>query len=210
MKTIDYLKNLKLIAFLFAALTIVSCSNDDDVPPEENEVEVITDVTLVFTNDADATDVVRASAQDPDGEGIQELMVEDEITLSADTQYTLTFEIFNNLETPGEDIGEEIVDEDDEHQIFFSFTADAFDSPLGNGNIDNASDPINYNDEDSDSQDGSGNPVGLNTTWTTPSTGTTGGTFTVKLQHQPDIKTGTTGANDGDTDFDLTFVLNIQ
>ena len=206
MKTINLFRNLRLMAILFAAITIASCSNDDNAPEEENEEEVITDVTLVFTNEADPNDVVRASAEDPDGEGVQELVVQDEITLSVDTQYTLTFEIFNNLETPGEDIGEEIEDEDDEHQIFFSFTNDAFDSPMGNGNIDTASDPINYNDQDDNM-----NPVGLSTTWTTPAIATTtGGTFVVRLQHQPDIKTATTGANDGDSDFNLTFVLNIQ
>ena len=206
MKTIEKFMNYRFLALLFVGLLITSCSDDDDAAPEEEEeLEVITDVTLVFTNDADPNDVVRASAQDPDGEGIQELQVQGGITLAVDTQYTLTFEIFNNLETPGEDIGEEILEEDDEHQFFFSFTTDAFDSPLGDGNIDTASDPINYNDMDDNM-----NRVGLSTTWTTPAATTTGGTFTARLQHQPDIKTGTTGANDGDTDFNLTFVLNIQ
>ena len=190
---------------LSATFFIISCSDDDEMsaPPEEEELEVITDVTLVFT-DSNGT-AVRASAQDPDGEGVQGLIVDDPILLSRDMQYTLTFEIFNNLETPGEDIGEEIADEDDEHQFFFSFTPDAFDSPMGNGNIDTASDPINYDD-----MDDNGNPVGLETTWTTPITPLAGGNFTVRLQHQPDIKTATTGATDGDNDFNLSFVLNIQ
>lgn len=208
MKTIEKFRNYSLMAIiLFAALTITSCSDDDDVPEEEDDLEVITDVTLIFTNVADATDVVMASAEDPDGLGVDELEVLDDITLAADTQYTLTFEVLNALDpTDVEDIGEEILGEDDEHQIFFSFTADAFDSPGGNGNIDTASDPINYND-----QDENGNPVGLSTSWTTPAAGTTtGGTFTVRLQHQPDIKTADTGADDGDSDFDLDFVLNIQ
>lgn len=207
MKTIEKFMNYRLFTLSIAGFTIMSCSNNDNaVPPEENEVEVITDVTLVFTNNADETDVVRASAQDPDGEGIQELQVLDEIDLGVDKTYTLTFEIFNNLEaTPGENIGEEILNEDNDHQFFFEFTLDAFDSPTGNGNIDTASDPLNYNDRDENE-----NPVGLSTTWTTPATGTTGGIFTVRLKHQPGIKTSTTGASNGDTDFDLDFVLNIQ
>ena len=114
-------------------------------------MEVITDVTLVFTSDAGA--VVTASAQDPDGEGVQDLVVKDEIKLQSGTTYTLTFEVMNNLESPGEDIGEEIAEEDDEHQIFFAWTEGAFSNPTGNGNIDNASDPVNYNDSD-----GNGNP----------------------------------------------------
>ncbi|AWX46001.1 hypothetical protein HME9304_03033 [Flagellimonas maritima] len=207
MKTIEKFINYRLLVLLFATFAISSCSDDDDAPEEENDEEVITNVTLIFTNDADPNDVVRATAVDPDGEGIAELAEQDEITLSADTQYTLTFEILNALDpTDVEDIGDEISDEDDEHQIFFSFTTDAFDSPGGNGNIDTASDPINYND-----QDENGNPVGLSTSWTTPAASTTtGGIFTVRLQHQPDLKSATTGANDGDSDFDLDFVLNIQ
>ena len=205
MNTLELFKNYRLIALLLAAITISSCSDDDDVPPAENDEEVITDVTLVFTNDANSMDVVRATAQDPDGFGAMPLEVQMEpIVLSANTSYTLTYEIFNNLETPGEDIGEEILDEDDEHQFFFSFTADAFTSPAGNGNVDNAADPLNYDDMDENN-----NPVGLSTSWATGA-GVTGGMFTVRLQHQPDIKTGDTGANDGENDFNLTFNLEIQ
>ena len=207
MKTINPFKNLQLLAILFSVITIIGCSNDDDVAPEEeNEVEVFTDVTLVFTNTADVNDVVRASAQDPDGTGIQELQILDAITLAADTEYTLTYEILNALDPADiEDIGSEILEEDNEHQFFFSFTENVFANPTGNGNIDAAADPINYNDADEN-----GNPVGLSSTWTTSSTASSGASFTVRLQHQPDVKTASSGSNDGDTDFALTFALNIQ
>ncbi|GAA3514413.1 hypothetical protein GCM10022393_30450 [Aquimarina addita] len=199
-------KYARLSAILFSAITIIGCSNDDDAPEEENEVEVFTDVTLIFTNTTDASDIVRASAKDPDGTGIQELQVLDDITLATDTEYTLTFEILNALNPEDvADIGDEILEEDNEHQFFFSFEEGTFTSPTGNGNIDTASDPVNYNDTDEN-----GNPVGLSTTWTTPGAASTAGVFTAKLQHQPDVKTSTTGANDGDTDFMMTFVLNIQ
>ena len=199
-------KNIfKLNILLYSLLSLViftACEDDDVVPEEEEEMEVITDVTLVFTSDAGA--VVTASAQDPDGEGVQELVVKDEIKLQSGTTYTLTFEVMNNLESPGEDIGEEIAEEDDEHQIFFAWTEGAFSNPTGNGNIDNASDPVNYNDAD-----GNGNPLGLNTSWTAGDP-TTAASFTVRLQHQPDVKTSTSGANDGDTDFELQFRLTIE
>lgn len=213
MKTIEFFKNFRLMALLFGAIAMVSCSDDDDAAPEEeNELEVITNVSLIFTNTANPSDVVTATAIDPDGEGVQGLQVDPAgITLSLDTTYNLSFVIQNALDPNDvEDIGEEIEEEDDEHQLFFSFTDGAFADPTGNGNIDTASDPINYNDEDSDAQDGSGNPVGLSTTWTTSSTPVAGGNFTARLQHQPDIKSATTGATDGDTDFNLSFVLNIQ
>ena len=200
---------LKLKYLLFAVLTLfifTACEEDEAAPEEEEEMEVITDVKLIFTptNTLSGLATVEATAQDPDGEGVQELQVKDAINLAANTTYTLTFDIKNNLETPGEDIGEEIKEEDDEHQIFFSFTNGAFTNPTGDGNIDNASDPVNYND-----QDANGNPVGLNTTWTT-GTAQNDGSFVVKLQHQPGVKTSSSTATTGDTDFELTFVLNIQ
>jgi len=203
MKSVNYLKRYSLYTFLLAAILFTGCG-DDDAPEPENELEVITDIKLIFTNDADATDVVEASAKDPDGIGVQELQILGALNLGVDKTYTLTFEIFNNLESPGEDIGAEIEEEDDEHQLFFSFPDDAFANPTGSGNID-AAGSINYNDAD-----GNGNALGLSTSWTTSSTALSAGTFTVRLQHQPDVKTATSGANDGDTDFDLPFVLNIQ
>ena len=58
--------------------------------------------------------------------------------------------------------------------------------------------------------DENGNPLGMNTSWETSSSTLSGGSFTVRLQHQPGVKTASSGANDGDSDFDLTFVLNIE
>ncbi len=200
------MKNIfRLNYLLYAVLTLfifTACEEDEAAPEEENEVEVFTDVKLVFTPTGGGA-AVEAAAQDPDGAGVQELQVLGAINLAANTSYTLTMVIENCLESPCELMNEEIEEEDDEHQFFFAFTNDAFTSPAGNGNIDSASDPINYNDSD-----GNGNPVGLNTSWTTGSAST--GTFTVQLQHQPDVKTATSGSTDGDTDFALTFNLNIN
>jgi len=200
------MKNIfKLSYLLYAVLTLfifTACEEDEAAPEEENEVEVFTDVKLVFTPSGGGA-AVEAAAQDPDGAGVQELQVLGAINLAANTEYTLTMVIENCLESPCELMNEEIEEEDVEHQFFFAFTNDAFTSPAGNGNIDSASDPLNYNDAD-----GNGNSLGLNTSWTTGSASS--GTFTVQLQHQPDVKTATSGATDGDTDFALTFNLNIN
>ena len=200
------MKNIfRLNYLLYAVLTLfifTACEEDEAAPEEENEVEVFTDVKLVFTPTGGGA-AVEATAQDPDGAGVQELQVLGAINLAANTEYLLSLIIENCLEDPCEDMNEEIAEEAEEHQFFFAFTNDAFTSPVGNGNMDNASDPINYI-----GFDGNGNPVGLNTNWTTGSAST--GTFTVQLQHQPDVKTATSGSTDGDTDFALTFNLNIN
>jgi len=84
-------------------------------------------------------------------------------------------------------------------------TASAQD-PAGDGNVDNRGDAVNYND-----MDAGGQPVGLNTTWTTGDASTADGEFRVVLKHQPDgIKTATSTATDGDSDIDITWTLSIN
>lgn len=184
-------------------LGITACSDDDEAPEEEEGVEVITNLTLKFTPEGGGA-AVTAEAVDPDGAGSAELAVQGPIGLAPNTTYTLTFEISNELDpNDPEDIGEEIAEEDDEHQLFFAFTDGVFSDPSGSGNIGNAG-TVNYLDNDEN-----GCPLGLETSWTTGDA-QTGASFTVRLQHQPDIKTCSTGANDGDTDFNVQFVLNVQ
>ena len=217
MKTMNKFKKYSMIPMLAAAALLTSCEKEEDeVPDEEHDHEVITNVHLVFTNVADANDVVEAEAEDSDGEGVGELEVLDTINLDAGKTYELTFEILNEHhdededeeededEHEGEDIGAEIADEADEHQVFFGFTNNAFTNPTGEGNIDDAAGEVNYNDEDAN-----GNPLGLSTNWTTGSA--SDGKFRVVLMHQPDgIKSANSTAQNGDADFDLEFDLKIN
>lgn len=193
------MKKLWLLVLVFGIGTLlVSCGEDEDVPEAENEEEIITDVTLTF---AARGETVVASAQDPDGEGPQDIEVSDAISLSPNTTYTLTLDLENAVE--GESITEEIEEEDDEHMFFFAFTDGIFVDPSGNGNADSRSDAVNYEDSDDN-----GFPVGLTTTWTTGDAAN--GTFRVILKHQPDIKTATSGSTDGESDIDLTWNIAIQ
>ncbi len=185
-----------LSIFVFAACT------EAEAPEEENEVEIFTDVELIFT--AEDGTVVRALAEDPTGGlGINSSFTVEPITLKANTTYILTFELLNRLVSPVEDVQEEIKEEDDEHQLFFEFTTNAFSSPAGNGNIQNRDGAINYLDFDRN-----GLPLGLRTSWTTAGP-RTDATFRVWLAHQPGVKTATSSAQDGDVDFDITFPLTI-
>ena len=192
---------LFLSALMMGSILLYSCE-DDDVPPEENEEEVITDVTLTFTPDGGG-DAITALAEDPDGEGPDDLEVLGPIELAANTTYTLTIDLLNDIE--GESITEEVEEEDEEHMFFFGWTDGIFSDPAGDGNIGagNRADAVNYVDTDDD-----GNPLGLETTWTTGDAAT--GTFRVILKHQPDIKTDTSDSTDGETDTDLTWDITIQ
>lgn len=197
MKNSNYFRILSGLIVL--SLAIAGCSDDDD-PPVENPEEVITDVTLTFTPSGGGT-AITASASDPDGEGPDDLEVDGDITLNANTTYTMTIELTNDIEN--EDVTEEIEREDHEHMFFFAFTNDLFDSPAGNGNVDNRDDALNYNDQDENQL-----PVGLSTSWTTGDAAS--GTFQVILKHQPNLKTATSDIDDGESEVDVTWDLSIQ
>ncbi|WP_258103468.1 hypothetical protein [Marinoscillum sp. MHG1-6] len=181
------------------ALTCIlfySCS-DNDEPIIENEEEIITDVILTFKSDSQT---VTASAIDPDGVGFGNLEVVDTIRLISNTDYSLTIELENSVNQ--EIITEEIKAEADEHLLFFGFTTDFFTSPGGDGNIDDRSHPINYLDAD----DG-GLPLGLNTEWTTGAANS--GIFRVVLKHQPGLKSAVSNIQDGESEVDIQWVIEI-
>ncbi len=164
--------------------------------------EFIDQVVLTFTPTAGGDDIVVTWA-DPDGEGVQSGAPDGPINLTAGVEYDLAITLANTIED--EDVTAEILAEDDEHQFFFVFTENIFSDPTGNGNVDNGSDPLNYND-----QDENGLPVGLSTRWTAGSATTSTGQFRVLLKHQPGQKSATSDASTGGTDVDIPFEININ
>ncbi len=197
----------------FLAVTLVftlllGCSKDD--PKKEDTPELITKATLTFTPVGGGT-AFSVSATDPDGEGVQDIVVDGPIDLAQGSSYVLTVDLINGLVAvgqPGYDITEEVEEEGAEHQFFFAWTNDAFSDPSGNGNFDNSADDVNYTGG-ANSVDSNGLNLGLTTTWTTDAAVATG-TFRIVLKHQPELKSATTGADVGETDLDLTFILNVQ
>ena len=186
---------------MIGLLSMVACSDDDEMPEDNEEEEEISLVTLTFSPDGGGADVV-ANWFDEDGEGIGAAVI-DNLALESGVSYTLSVEFTNTLGTEDEDITEEIMEEDDEHQIFFGFTNNIFSSPSGDGNIDSGSDALNYEDQDDNDL-----PVGLSTSWTTG--GNASGEFRVLLKHQPDAKTASSDSNTGSTDVDISFPLSIN
>lgn len=186
--------NLLLLALLVG---FASC-DDDDVPAAENEEEVIDNIVLTFTDDDSGQELVY-EATDPAGSGN---FTYDAIELKINSTYTLSVEFKNTANA--ESITEEVLEEAAEHMIFYEFTSDIFLNPTGNGNLGVGSrgDALNYLD-----QDNNGQPLGLSTSWTTGETAE--GVFRLVLKHQPDIKSATSTSNDGETDVDVEFPINI-
>lgn len=175
--------------------------NIEEDPNEEEEV--INEIVLTFTPDGGG-DAITATFFDADGEGAGEAVI-GSIELDANTEYEMSITLTNTLGAEDEDVTAEIQGEDDEHMFFFSFTNNIFSDPTGNGNEDNRDDAVNYNDEDEN-----GLPVGLSTQWTTGDATASAGEFTVILKHQPGIKSADSDVEDGGTDIDITFEININ
>lgn len=195
------LLNLLLIS---AAFIFTACSDDD--PVKEDVPEVVTKITLTFTPTSGSPVVVTAS--DPDGDGAQSLAVDGPINLDKDVSYTLSIEMINGLYNPNEEgynITEEVEEEGAEHQFYYSWSDGVFSNPAGDGNIDNRAHAVNYKDTDDN-----GLPIGLVTEWKASPNSAYGKTFRVLLKHQPDIKTATSTSEDGETDVDVQFVINVD
>ncbi len=189
---------------VLAMAILTGCSKDD--PQKEDTPELITKVALIFTPTVGGPSII-ASATDPDGEGVQDLVVDGPIELEADKQYVLTMELVNTLvavDQPGYSITDEVAEEGQEHIFFFGWTGSVFQAPSGDGNIDNRSDEVNYMDLDA-----GGLPLGLVSNWTSAAAAASG-TFRIVLKHQPGTKTATSGSTVGETDLDLTFSVNVQ
>lgn len=188
---------------LMLALLIVGCESND--PQKEDTPELITKATLTFTPEGGGA-IVKVTASDPDGEGVQDITVDGAINLASGVTYTLKLSLINELaevSSPEYDITEEVKEEGGEHMFFYAWTDGIFSDPTGDGNIDNREGLVNYQDEDT-----AGLPLGLVTRWTAGAVST--GTFRVVLKHQPGIKTSTSGADIGETDLDIEFEINVN
>ena len=193
------MKNLrKVTLYLTALLTLAFVSCKSDEPTQENDGEVITDVTLKFqelnSSNALVGSVLSFKASDPQGIEVGKTPTIQSINLAKGKKYQMTIEVTNAIK--GEDITQEILTEAAAHQFFF--LGQVFDSSFLS---------IQY-------ADAGGIALGLKTTVTvSPSTGTNNSSMRVVLRH--DLNKSFTGANNpnfanfvqagGETDLDITF-----
>ena len=188
MKITNTIKITKLLAILFISVfTFTACSDDDDDHDHDSEEELITTVKYTLTN---GSDVVTLKFSDPDGDGPIEPVYDIVGDLTANSTYTGMIELLNETESPAEDITEEVKEEADEHEFFY--TSDV--SGLS----------INKTDTD-----GNGNPLGVETSLTTLGAGL--GTLTIVLKHEPTKPNdGSSSSAGGSTDVEITFDVTIN
>lgn len=197
-----------ILSLATASLVATAACSDDATTPSEQEV--ITTVTLTFTPAGGGTPVVVAY-DDPDGDGGAAPTI-DALGLVAGTTYDTTVRFQNKLETPAEEITDEIRDEADQHQLFF--TGSAVDGPA----TANPGAPLVHAYADTDANL---LPIGLANTFTVGSG--TPGELTVTLRHMPPVngaavktaaaamtvRDGGFAALGGETDAQVTFQVAI-
>ncbi|MEM9022798.1 MAG: type 1 periplasmic binding fold superfamily protein [Bacteroidota bacterium] len=182
-----FLKPWTILAMGLMLFT-ASCGDDDDLDEEPmNEEETITTVIVTLTNMSDPSDVITSSIVDPDGDGGVAPAQTAPVVLDSNTTYSVQLGFLDESDPADvENIGEEILDEDDEHLVCFAASGDI---------------TITRTDTDGMFE------VGLQSRW---ETGNNSGnsTVTVTLKHQPGIKDGT--CPPGETDVEVGFAVTIQ
>lgn len=183
---LDRLRSLVLA--LGGALALPGCTGGDgfdgDTGGDGNESEVITTVRLSFLPDGGGADPVDAIFSDPDGDGGVSGSAEP-IALVSGYTYAFTVAFLDELQEPVQDIGAEVAEEAEEHQIFVTGTA--VEGPATPADPD-ALVQHAYTDRESDYGEnlvGDDLPVGL--AGTIVARGGGAGTFVITLRHLPEL-----------------------
>ena len=183
-------------AFIFFGL---SCSSDDDAQPvPPNEEEVITKLTYTLISQSEATEIVEFSFEDRDGEGGNPATIINAV-LKPSTTYSGTVTVENTIDPLSViDITEEVEEEAEDHQFFYTTTAIQVE--------------ISY-DSENDVVDQNNNPVGIRTILRTGLD--TNGSLRVILRHQPDktaegLRIDNPDMAGGESDIDVTFSVVVD
>ena len=135
------------------------------------------------------SDVITMQTQDLDGDGPNEPVITVSGPLTAGTSYAGSIQWLNEMEDPAEDITEEILEEDDEHQVFFSAAGVGME--------------FVYMDFDGD-----GNPLG--TQFVLAPLGAGSGSVTITLVHEPAKPNDGLDTAGGSIDIQTTFPVTVE
>lgn len=197
MTTIQKSKHLKFYALtLFAALAFSSCTKDGAVPEVVNEEELITTITAVYTPVGGGT-AVTLQYKDLDGDGANAPVISVSGPFEKNKTYNGTVTFKNEATNPAQDITPEILEEGDEHQLFYQKTGtlNAFTYGTATTNFDK-----------------NGKPIGLQSVFVT--TGAASGSLTITLRHEPNksaanVSTGDITNAAGATDAEVVFSISV-
>ncbi|MGY4385754.1 hypothetical protein ACVWYN_002800 [Pedobacter sp. UYP24] len=177
------------IAVTALVMSLSACKKDKEVPMAD-ENELITKVSLKFTNTTNTADVSTVTWSDPDGDGGVAPTI-GTLTLKKNVAYTFEVsEVLNESTTDAtkRNVLSEIISESDEHLWIYK--------PATGLNI-----TLVRTDKDKNNLE-----IGIKGTAAVGAAST--GKLQVVLRHQPNVKNGT--ESPGSTDFDASFNTIIQ
>ena len=109
-----------IFAFAIVVISLNACKKDD--LPDVEEEELITTISLTFTNINSPSDVRTVTWRDLDGDGGNAPIITP-LTLQPNAVYNVSVtSLLNETETPAEDVKEEVEEEKDEHLFVYKTT----------------------------------------------------------------------------------------
>lgn len=198
-------KNIYLKATLLSSVLLFISCDKDDTPDAENEMEVFTKAVIVVTNLSDnSSKTYEFEVEEHDHDHDHGVLVQNqegddhgdhtEIELESDSEYKFEITFLNDSDPNNViDMTEEVIEEKDEHIVFYEL--------IGDG--------ISYESTSGDILDSEENALNLVTKWTT--TAATVVDVEAYLIHQPTSKTGTTRDDfGGATDVEIEFEAHVE
>lgn len=191
------MKQLTVLAFT-ALIAFSACKKEENdiliEEPHSHEEELITTVRLVITNSSGFNKTFNYKIDNGFNSANPAMPVIDEVMLSPDTHYDVEVQVWNESETPVEDVTEEVKEESHHHLFLFESNpaTGAGSIEFENGNKDDEGQPFNQK-------------IGFHT-------GTAGhGNLTVTLKHEPTNKAASTpGEAGGETDAQAIFPVHVE
>lgn len=191
------MKRIYQLAAVALASTIVftACKKEPIINnPAPVEQELITTVRLIVTNNSGFNKTFNYKVDNGFGSAAQGIVTIDDLILSPDMEYNVAVQVWNEAETPAENITEEVIAEG-HHHLFVLESSPA----TGAGSV-----TISNGSKDDENQ-----PLNQTAVLKTGAAGT--GTFTVTLKHEPTNKNATTAdAAGGETDAQAIFPVKLQ
>ena len=183
------MKNLYFLATVLFTILLASCSKDNETPEAVNEEELITTLKVTLVPVSEGNTIV-LTTRDLDGDGPNEPVVTVSSNLTAGVAYNGTIELLDETKSPADNITEEVEEEADEHQFFYT---------IGSG-LDVTATATNLDSE--------GNLLG--TEFELTANTASSGSLTFTLRHEPTKPNDGLSSAGGETDIEATFSITVE
>lgn len=183
------MKKLYFLATVLFTILLASCSKDNETPEAVNEEELITTLKVTLVPVSEGNTIV-LTTRDLDGDGPNEPVVTVSSNLTAGVTYNGTIELLDETKSPADNITEEVEEEADEHQFFYT---------IGSG-LDVTATATNLDSE--------GNLLG--TEFELTANTASSGSLTFTLRHEPTKPNDGLSSAGGETDIEASFSITVE